>query len=151
MKFIFSYFLCFLFFCSHAQVRIFTNYKMHGVEKRVERSFKKYKRTYTKEATDSSLKYTFTDTLTRPATFIYRFDNLKKCVQQDVILDCDSCFRIILNQHLKNKFENWHYLKNGKYYASFPYNVVMEGIFSDNKFILRYTKTRKKEIKYLLQ
>jgi hypothetical protein len=144
---------CFFFFNSYAvssQVLILTNYKIHSVEKRVEKSFKKYKRTYDKEITDSSLSYSLTDTLSRPATFIYKFDKNQKCKQQEVKLDCDSCLKILVQRHLKNSFERWKFLSDGRFYAPFPYYTVMEVVLSNNEYRVRFTATKKKEIDHLL-
>lgn len=103
-------------------------------------------RKYSSAETDSSISFTLQDTLSLPATSIFYFNNLNRCIRQETIFSCDSCLNRSIQQSLNNKFIKWKKTGPETYYAGFPYNTLMEPVKINGQFILRYTWIKRKDL-----
>ncbi len=103
-------------------------------------------RKYSSAETDSSISFTLQDTLSLPATSIFYFNNLNRCIRQETIFSCDSCLNKSIQQSLNNKFIKWKKTGPETYYAGFPYNTLMEPVKINGQFILRYTWIKRKDM-----
>jgi hypothetical protein len=103
-------------------------------------------RKYSSAETDSSISFTLQDTLSLPATSIFYFNNLNRCIRQETIFSCDSCLNKSIQQSLNNKFIKWKKTGPETYYAGFPYNTLMEPVKINGQFILRYTWIKRKDL-----
>jgi hypothetical protein len=120
--------------------------KRSKIKKHMEKFYLENKRTYSLTETSKTLTYTLTDSLSLPATYVYYFNDQNRCEKEETIYSCDSCMQIGITQSLSNKFINWKKVGPDSYYAGFPYNSLMEQIKTDDKFILRYTWMKRKDI-----
>ena len=121
--------------------------KKSKIKKRTQKYYQETNRKYTVTETDSTLTYTLTDSLTLPATYVYYFNEQNRCEKQETIYSCDSCMQNGMQQTLKNKFINWHKVGPDSYYAGFPYNTLMEPVKENGRFILRFVRTNRKNVK----
>lgn len=120
--------------------------KKSRIKKRMEKYYLENKRTYAFSETDKTLTYTLTDSLTLPATYIYYFNAQNRCEKEESIFFCDSCMQHGMQLSLNNKFINWKKTGPASYYAGFPYNTLMEQVNINDRFILRFTKQKRKDI-----
>lgn len=94
-----------------------------------------------------TLTFTVTDSITLPATYTYYFDQDDRCEKIETTYSCDSCLQMAIQHALELKYPKWKKVGPEKYYAGFPYNTLMEPVNVNGQFILRLTKTKRKELK----
>ena len=121
--------------------------KKSKIKKSAEKYYQETNRKYTVTETDSTLAYTLTDSLTLPATYVYYFNDQNRCEKQETIYSCDSCMQHGMQQSLNNKFVNWKKVGPESYYAGFPYYRLMEQVKNNGKFILRFTRLKRNDLK----
>ncbi len=121
--------------------------KRSRIKKRMEKFYLENKRTYALTETGKTLTYTLTDSLSLPATYIYYFNKQDRCEKEEIIYSCDSCLQYDMKNALSNKFINWEKTGPGSYYAGFPYNALMEQVKINDRFILRFTRQKRKDVK----
>jgi len=121
--------------------------KRSKIKKSVEKYYAEHNHKYVVAETDSNLTYILKDSLFLPATNTFYFNNINRCIKQDVIFSCDSCLQKSIRESLDNKFIKWKKAGIDSYYAGFPYNVLMESVRKNGQFMMRYTHLRRKELK----
>jgi hypothetical protein len=121
--------------------------KKGHIKKKMEKFYLENNRTYTLAETGTSLTYTLTDSLSLPATTVFYFNKQNRCEKQENIFSCDSCLQQSMQRSLSNKFINWKKTGPESYYAGFPYNTLMEMVKDNDRFILRFTSQKRKEVK----
>jgi|APGre2960657404_1045060.scaffolds.fasta_scaffold94177_2 hypothetical protein len=120
--------------------------KRTKVKNKMEKYYADNNRKYSSAETDSSISFTLQDTLSLPATSIFYFNNLNRCIRQETIFSCDSCLNKSIQQSLNNKFIKWKKTGPETYYAGFPYNTLMKPVKINGQFILRYTWIKRKDL-----
>jgi hypothetical protein len=113
----------------------------------MEKYYTENNRKFSFSETDSTVKYILNDSLSLPATNIFYFNSLSRCIKQEIIFSCDSCMQQSIQQSLQNKFTKWQKVGSDSYYAGFPYNALMEQIKANDQFIVRFTWIKRKELK----
>lgn len=121
--------------------------KKSHVKKKMAKFYLENSRTYSLAETDTSLIYILTDTLSLPATTIFYFNEQSRCEKQENIFSCDSCLQKSMQRSMSNTFINWKQVGPESYYAGFPYNALMEQVIINGKFILRFTRMKRKDVK----
>lgn len=121
--------------------------KKSHVKKKMAKFYFENKRTYSLAETDTSLIYILNDSLSLPATTIFYFNEQNRCEKQENIFSCDSCLQKSMQRSMSNKFINWKKVGASSYYAGFPYNALMEQVSINGKYILRFTRMKRKELK----
>ncbi|MFM6926630.1 MAG: hypothetical protein ACKOU7_14075 [Ferruginibacter sp.] len=121
--------------------------KRSKIKKNIEKYYEEHNNKYVVTETDSTLTYMLRDSLFLPATNTFYFNNLNRCIRQDVIFSCDSCLQKSITESLGNKFIKWKKAGAYSYYAGFPYNVLMEPVKENGLFTMRYTHIKRKDLK----
>ncbi len=121
--------------------------KRSKIKHKMEKYYSDNNRKYSFSETDSTVTYILNDSISLPATNIFYFSDLNRCIKQEIIFTCDSCMQRSMQQSLSNKFINWKQTGPQSYYAGFPYNVLMEQGTEKGMFILRFTSMKKKDVK----
>jgi hypothetical protein len=134
--------LCFEAFSQH-----FILDKRWKIKKNMEKFYTDNNRKYVFAETDSTISYALDDTLSLPVTTVFYFNQQDRCIKQENIFNCDSCLQQSMQRSLAEKFVSWHEISPGAYYAGFPYHTLMEQVRTGNKFILRFSRQRKKDLK----
>jgi hypothetical protein len=140
-------FLVFISTCYGSFSQDFILDKRSKIKKNMEKYYANNNRKYAFTETDSTINYALHDSLSLPATNIFYFNNLNRCIKQEIIFSCDSCLQQSLQQSLSHKFINWQKVGIESYYAGFPYNALMEQVRNNGLFILRFTWLKRKELK----
>jgi hypothetical protein len=131
----------------HAFSQDFMLDKRWKIKNKMERFYAENNRKFSSAETDSSLTYSFTDSLSLPATYIFYFNKTDRCIIQEAVFSCDSCLTKSVQQSLSNKFIKWKKTGPETYYAGFPYNTSMEQVSKNGRFILRYVWAKRKDLK----
>ena len=121
--------------------------KKSKIKNRIEKYYLETNRKYSVAETEKTLTYTLADSLTLPATYVYYFNEQNRCEKEETIYSCDSCMQKGMQQSLNNKFINWEKVGTESYYAGFPYNALMEQVKVNSRFILRFTRIKRKALK----
>jgi hypothetical protein len=121
--------------------------KKSHVKKKMAKFYIENKRTYSLSETDTSQTYILNDSLSLPATTVFYFNKQNRCEKQETIFSCDSCLQQSMQRSLSNRFINWKKAGTNSYYAGFPYNALMEQVVVNGKYILRFTRIKRKELK----
>ena len=121
--------------------------KKSKIKKKIEKYYQETKRKYTVIETEKKLTYTLNDSLSLPATYIYYFNEKNRCEKEETIYSCDSCMQKGVQQSLSNIFINWKKAGINSYYAGFPYHALMEQVNDNGKYVLRFTRIMRKELK----
>jgi hypothetical protein len=121
--------------------------KKSKIRKRMEHYYQENNRKYAFAETENTLTYMLNDSLSLPATYVYYFNEQNRCEKQETIYSCDSCMQKSMQQSLANKFINWQKIGSDSYYAGFPYNTLMEPVKENGKFILRFIRIKRKDLK----
>ena len=121
--------------------------KRSKIKENIEQYYAENNRKYSFSETDSSITFVLNDSLSLPATTIFYFNDLNRCIKQEVIFSCDSCMQKSMKESLNGKFINWKKVGDQHYYAGFPYNVLTEPVNVNGQFILRFTRLKRKELK----
>jgi hypothetical protein len=121
--------------------------KRSKIKNKMEKYYADNNRKYAFAETDSTISYSLQDSLSLPATNIFYFNNLSRCIKQEIIFSCDSCMQQSLQQSLSHKFIKWKKIGAESYYAGFPYNALMEPSKVNGRFILRFTWLKRKALK----
>lgn len=129
-------------FCQHFMLD-----KRSKIKKNMEKFYADNNRKYAYAETGSSISFTLNDSLSLPVTTVFYFNEQNRCIKQENIFTCDSCLQKSMQNALAEKFVSWHEINPGTYYAGFPYNTLMEQVRIDKKFILRFSRQKKKELR----
>jgi len=122
--------------------------KRSKIKKNMEQFYAENNRKYDFTETDSTITYVLNDSLSLPATTVFYFNQQNRCIKQENIFSCDSCLQQSMQRSLAEKFVSWDKITQGAYYAGFPYNTLMEQIKFNDRFILRFTKQKRKDVKH---
>ncbi len=120
--------------------------KRSKIKRTMEKYYAENNRKYSFTETDSTISYYLDDSLSLPASNIFYFSNLNRCIKQEIIFTCDSCLQQSMQHSLSNKFINWKKTGHGSYYAGFPYNALMEQVKINDKYMLRFTWLKRKNL-----
>lgn len=119
--------------------------KRSKIKKRIEQYYQENNRKYAVAETKKTLTFVLNDSLSLPATYVYSFNEQDRCEKEEIFYNCDSCVQKGVQESLSNKYINWKKVGANSYYAGFPYNSLMEQEVIDGKYILRYTKMKRKD------
>jgi hypothetical protein len=120
--------------------------KRTKIKNKMEKYYADNNRKYSSAETENSISFTLQDTLSLPATSIFYFNHLNRCIRQETIFSCDSCLNKSMQQSFNNKFIKWEKTGPETYYAGFPYHTLMEPVKINGQFILRYTWIKRKDL-----
>ncbi|HEX2683806.1 MAG TPA: hypothetical protein VHL77_07730 [Ferruginibacter sp.] len=121
--------------------------KRSKIRKKMEQYLTENKLKYSFRETDSTVSYNVNDSFSLPMTNVFYFNEQNRCIKQENIFTCDSCMQLSMKQSLTHKFINWEKIGEQSYYAGFPYNALMEQVTGDGRFIVRFTRMKRKTAK----
>jgi hypothetical protein len=121
--------------------------KRSKIKNKMEKNFLETNRKYSFTETPETIAYALADSITLPATYTYFFDEDDRCEKIETLYSCDSCMQIAIQKALELRHPKWKKVGPEKYYAGFPYNTLMEALNVNGQFILRLTKTKRRELK----
>ena len=84
--------------------------------------------------TDSTIRMTIKTNGANTVTHTYKFDKAGKCIMEKVVTTCDSCYKGLLNDLLKQGKYQWKKINENQYVSRFEDKLMVELPVEKNDF-----------------